>query len=195
MPSRSVQYFLTLTLTRHFSQSNMIAEQFDISTTLFNDFQFNDMKATCVAELTEAGVIHMHALVDFELPKKGNIIRDFQDMLRLKSYSKIFGFMKMDPANDYNKIVDYLSKDLKKTYDDLKRKRHPVIKDDFNIFNKTIWNVNWGVALPMLAKAAMPYSDDYRIKKIKQPKKNYIKYYENGCQDPDDIIDLSDNNA
>lgn len=98
---------------------------------------------TVVAELTKNCNIHFHGIADFDL-NHPNLIKKFHDHFRCRCLNKYkckckFGFVNIKQMDNENGWVEYIRKDLKTTYEAIARR--PIIKDDFNIFPLSIFEL------------------------------------------------------
>lgn len=85
---------------------------------------------TLVAELTSSYNVHYHGTVSFALKLPGppvNLRKRFVDSFRK---NKLFGFVQIKQIDDEPGWIEYISKSLEETCNDLGRR--PILKDDFN---------------------------------------------------------------
>lgn len=84
---------------------------------------------TLVAELTKNKNIHYHGVIKFPLPNLRDVIKMFKDRFR---NDKLFGFVDIKVMSDSEGWLDYISKELKETYQSINRR--PIIYDGYDLF-------------------------------------------------------------
>lgn len=119
-----MDYFFTITLKPVMYKMD-IDKQFDETCNeLYVALVYLSDKVTLITELTKNFNIHYHGVI--KLPgTKRQFINYFRN-------DKKFGFINCTPVVNMEKIIPYINKDLKNTYDELNRR--VIIKDDYNCF-------------------------------------------------------------
>lgn len=83
-------------------------------------------KCTVIVELTSNFDVHYHAIVSLR-NVEGNPLKYLKDRFRLS-----FGYTCIKQVEDYTGWCNYLQKDIKETAKAI----YPILKDDYNIFEK-----------------------------------------------------------
>lgn len=119
-----------ITVTLHKKCFDMPAEwQFDHYTDAVKDmFSVFKFKYTMVTELTQASNIHYHALVEAPNYCEDVLRKKLNDYTRK---NKTIGFICVKQVTDEPGWVDYIVKDLSKTYRLISR--DPLIRDDLRV--------------------------------------------------------------
>lgn len=124
----SVRYAFTVTLKPNLYRFTP-TEQYDMTYYRIHTILWSVANEyTCVAELTQNGNIHYHGIIDFIIiPNKSNMIR-FKNSFRKET---LFGFNNIKQIDNDLKWIEYISKDLKTTKEEIDRP--PIIKDEFKV--------------------------------------------------------------
>jgi len=133
-------FAITVTLNRHQKRLEP-QKQFEVSAHLLSSMLSSPanrrtmaLRATIVTELTVNSDIHYHVIIKCQYDKS---VRSYKIYLEnLFRNSKIFGFVCVKPVEHYDKWVEYIKKDVQKTFDLLGI--CPVVKDDYEIFPKNL---------------------------------------------------------
>lgn len=118
-------YFFTVTLQPRMYKED-IDKQFDkTKNELLVLLKILSDKITLVTELTKAFNVHYHGIIQLNGSK-----RKFVNMFR---GDKQFGFVNLSPIKSEQKVFEYISKDVRFTYDELERR--PILRDDYKVFS------------------------------------------------------------
>lgn len=141
-PQTSVRYAITHTIAPILSRCCDDITQYDHLHSQFNEIKLMNMKMTLVCEYHKSGNLHYHGIAEFDIPKQGNIMNKYRQYFKTRELSKFFGFMEIKQIDNPEGWLAYISKNMDETYDLIERRRHPIIRDDLNLFNLTKWNIN-----------------------------------------------------
>lgn len=132
----SQKYAFTVTLKPKLYDHNAEDQYDKTSTVLEQSLAKVGHHFTCVTELTKSANIHYHGVIDFEM-NHPNFIKKFHDHFRCRCSNKykckcLFGYVNIKVLEKEDGWKDYISKELKVTYDSISRR--PIVRDDFNYF-------------------------------------------------------------
>lgn len=134
--AETIDFALTVTLTRALRAFGP-AHQLDKSSrelqVLLNDCKI-PVKYSCIYELTQNSDVHYHLILKLTYISKIRSYKIYIENLFRKS--KVFGYVCVKPVTEYSKWVEYMSKDLQKTYNLLGL--NPIIHDDYCLFEEDI---------------------------------------------------------
>lgn len=143
--TRTVLYALTHTVSPVFARCSNDITQYDHLSSIINDLKVLDVKMSVIAEYQKNGNIHLHGVMDMEMPQRGLALNRYKQHFKDKLLSKYFGYMDFKQIDNLEGWLKYLKKDLDETYNLLEHRRHPIIRDDFGYFNETKWNINYSL--------------------------------------------------
>lgn len=127
----SVKYFFTVTLKPICFRDDAITQYNKYAPMLDNLLIQSGLDVTFVAELTKSHNIHFHGIIRYDLRLVPRPVDKFHNTFRKHKH---FGFVNISQIEDYQKVVDYMSKDLDKTANEIGLILRPIYKDDFGIF-------------------------------------------------------------
>lgn len=131
-PPSKWSYDIALTVTLRSSHKRLDAEGQYVLTKEKLLQKLSNCKLTLIAELTSNYDVHYHGILRIPIDKCKNKhpLRYIKDVLRSE-----FGFTCVKEVDSYAGWVEYLQKDIEET----SKVIYPILKDDYDIFDKRLY--------------------------------------------------------